>query len=110
MTKRFEDKVGIVTGGGTGIGLATAQRFVAEGGKAVVVGRRAHVLASAAAVIDPTGAQIATLSADVGQVATAAQVMARQSASAGSTSCSIMPASSGQSRFSITPRRTSTGF
>lgn len=41
MTERFKDKVAIVTGGGTGIGLATAQRFVAEGGHALILGRRA---------------------------------------------------------------------
>ena len=75
MSKRFENKVAIVTGGGSGIGLATAQRFVAEGGKAVIVGRRPETLASAAAAIDPAGANVAVLSADVGLVATAAQAV-----------------------------------
>lgn len=34
---RFEDKVCVVTGGGSGIGRATCERFTAEGGKVCVV-------------------------------------------------------------------------
>jgi meso-butanediol dehydrogenase/(S,S)-butanediol dehydrogenase/diacetyl reductase len=41
MTKsRFEGKVALITGGGTGIGAATARRIASEGGKVVVTGRR----------------------------------------------------------------------
>lgn len=33
---RFENKVAVITGGGSGIGLAISRRFIAEGGRAVV--------------------------------------------------------------------------
>lgn len=41
----------VVTGGGTGIGRAVAERFVADGDQVVITGRRVGVLAAAAAEI-----------------------------------------------------------
>jgi len=49
---RLENKVAIVSGGGTGIGAATARLFATEGAKVVVTGRRAEPLQAVAAEVD----------------------------------------------------------
>lgn len=47
MTKRFENKIVVITGGSDGIGLATAQRFASEGAFVYITGRRQAPLDSA---------------------------------------------------------------
>lgn len=46
---RLDGKLGFVTGGGTGLGLACAKAIVAEGGRVVLASRRQDVLERAAA-------------------------------------------------------------
>jgi meso-butanediol dehydrogenase/(S,S)-butanediol dehydrogenase/diacetyl reductase len=49
MPERFENKVVLVTGGGSGIGAATARRFAREGATVIVTGRRQEKLDDVAA-------------------------------------------------------------
>ena len=51
MASRFTDKVVLVTGGSSGLGLATAKRFAAEGARVFITGRRREQLDEAAANI-----------------------------------------------------------
>jgi len=63
MQKKFAGKIAVVTGGSTGIGLATAKRFVQEGMDHVfLTGRRRDVLEAAVAEI---GAKATGVSGDV---------------------------------------------
>ncbi|MBP2472534.1 NAD(P)-dependent dehydrogenase (short-subunit alcohol dehydrogenase family) [Crossiella equi] len=62
MTNRFTDKVALVTGGATGMGLATARLLHAEGATVVITGRRAELLESAAADL---GTRALAIPADV---------------------------------------------
>lgn len=51
MTEVLAGKVAVVTGANSGIGLATAQRFAAEGAHVIITGRRQDALDAAAAEI-----------------------------------------------------------
>jgi NAD(P)-dependent dehydrogenase (short-subunit alcohol dehydrogenase family) len=48
---RFDDKVVLITGGTSGMGLATARRFIAEGAHVVVTGRDRQRVAAAVAFL-----------------------------------------------------------
>ena len=54
IEKRLEGKIAIITGGNSGMGLATAKRFVEEGAHVVITGRREKDLADAAALLGKT--------------------------------------------------------
>jgi 3-dehydrosphinganine reductase len=59
----------LVTGGSSGIGLATARLAVARGAKVSLVARRPDVLDSAATAIRAEGGQVAVAAADVADAA-----------------------------------------
>jgi len=63
--QRFIQKTVLVTGGTSGIGLAAAQAFAAEGARVVVTGRDAEALVKAQALI---GGDTLALRNDAGQV------------------------------------------
>jgi NAD(P)-dependent dehydrogenase (short-subunit alcohol dehydrogenase family) len=52
MTQVLAGKVAVITGGTSGIGLAIAQRYAAEGARVFVTGRRQEALDAAVAGID----------------------------------------------------------
>lgn len=56
---RFDGKVALVTGGGTGIGLACARAIAAGGGRVMLAGRRESVVREAAAQIGPNADWVA---------------------------------------------------
>jgi len=61
MAGRLEGKVAVVTGGNSGIGLATAKEFAREGARVVITGRDARTLAEAAREI---GGEVLALRSD----------------------------------------------
>jgi NAD(P)-dependent dehydrogenase (short-subunit alcohol dehydrogenase family) len=59
---RLQGKIAVVTGGSSGIGLATAQRFVQEGAHVFITGRRQAELDKAVALI---GSNVTAVQGDV---------------------------------------------
>src|SRR5262249_30376566 len=66
MSKKLEGKVAVITGGNSGIGLATARRFVAEGAHVFITGRRQTELDEAVRQI---GEHVTGVSGDVENLA-----------------------------------------
>ena len=59
MSRKLDGKIAVVTGGSSGIGLASARRFASEGAHVFITGRRQPELDAAVPIIgDATGIQI----------------------------------------------------
>src|SRR6202011_5865596 len=64
-TGKLEGRIALVTGGTSGIGLATAKRFLAEGAYVFITGRREKELASA---VKSLGKSVTGVQGDVSQI------------------------------------------
>ncbi len=94
----LDGKVALITGGGTGIGKAIAERFVADGARVCITGRRKEVLEATAASL-PDGS-VSVVAGDVGNrddvlrmVETAATFGGRLDVLVNNAGCTQAPAS-----------------
>jgi NAD(P)-dependent dehydrogenase (short-subunit alcohol dehydrogenase family) len=76
VMKRFENKVAVVTGGNSGIGLATAKRLHEEGARVAIVGRNAQTLEEATRTI---GDGVLAVQADVAKLSEIVLIAAKNS-------------------------------
>ncbi|MBU1376157.1 MAG: glucose 1-dehydrogenase [Alphaproteobacteria bacterium] len=66
MTNRFSNKVVVVTGGSSGIGLAAAKAFSAEGASVFITGRRQETLDAA---VKQIGGRVTAVQGDMSKLA-----------------------------------------
>ena len=71
---RLANKTALITGGNSGIGLATAKLFVAEGAKVTITGRNKATLEAAAKELGPNALPVA---ADITDIAATERAIAR---------------------------------
>ena len=75
MNGCFQDKVALVTGAGSGIGLATAQAFADAGAAVVLADRDEEAVRKAADALADTGHRVLAVRCDVAQEADAAAMV-----------------------------------
>ncbi|EPE99811.1 SDR family oxidoreductase [Rhizobium grahamii] len=80
MTQRLNGKIAVITGATSGIGLATAKRFAAEGARLFITGRRSDVLDAAVAEI---GGNVTGIQADSAKQADLDRLFSRVKEEAG---------------------------
>src|ERR1700723_369180 len=88
--KKLQGKVAVITGGTTGIGLATAKLFVKEGAYVFIMGRRQKELDEAARAI---GNNVTGVRGDIAKLTDLDRLYKTVAAKGESMSCSPMPAS-----------------
>ena len=102
MSQKLVGKIAAITGGSSGIGLATAQRFVDEGAYVFITGRRKSELDAA---VDQIGRNVTGVQSDVSKPADLDKLYtAVKSRKASSTSFLPMPAPASLRRLAKLPR------
>ena len=80
MTSKLADKVAVVTGGSSGIGLGIAKHFAQEGARVFIIGRRQSQLDQAVAAI---GGDAAAIQGDISNLADLDRIYATVESRAG---------------------------
>jgi len=75
VSRRFETRVAVVTGGAKGIGLAISRRLGCEGAKVVLTGRDAAALEAAAGEIKTAGGEALAVAADAAKAGEAERIV-----------------------------------
>jgi NAD(P)-dependent dehydrogenase (short-subunit alcohol dehydrogenase family) len=102
MMSRLKNKVAVITGGTSGMGLATARRFVEEGAFVYITGRRQTELDKAVSLI---GRSVAAVQGDVSNLADLDRLYAKVASEKGKID--ILFAGRASSILSCWPRRPS---
>ncbi len=114
MSGKLEGRVAVITGGNSGIGLATAKRFVAEGAYVFITGRRQAELDSA---VKQIGENVTAVQGDVAKLADLDRLYATVKAKKGRIDilfanagvAEYAPLGQSTLRWERSPRSTSTG-
>ena len=98
----LQDKVGLVTGGGDGIGRATALMFAKDGAKVAVADVRPEAAKETVALIEQLGGEGVAVTADVSQAESVKAMVEKTIAAFGSLDCVSNNAAAGGG-FNLTP-------
>src|SRR5438132_1673034 len=99
---KLQGKVSVVTGGSSGIGLATAKRFVEEGAFVYITGRRQTELDKAVSLI---GDSVTAVQSDVSNLADLDRLYAKVASEKGKLDILVAGADQGRGRAGPSPVR-----